>query len=112
MIISGVAIGTCCTMPTFSILNDGYQVFPVVDACGAWNDYEVQAAMARMSRAVAALATVFAPRCELQSDRNLPAGYAMFDPFTNELPEYEFVFQNFWNNANQHVLRDSFGNVK
>lgn len=84
----------------------------MVDACGAWNGNEAQAAMARMSRAGAALATVFAPRCELQSDRNLPSGYAMFDPFTNELPEYEFVIQNFWNNANQHVLPDPFGNVR
>ena len=49
VIIAGVTIGTCCSMPTLSRLNDGYQVFPVVDACAAWNEYEAQAAIARMT---------------------------------------------------------------
>jgi len=35
----------------------------------------------------------------------------MFDPFTNELPEYGFVIQGFWNNANQHVVKDPFDTV-
>ena len=49
VIIACVTIGTCCSMPTLSMLNDGYQVFPVVDACAAWNEYEAQAAIARMT---------------------------------------------------------------
>lgn len=111
-IISGVTIGTCCAMPTLSMLNDGYQVFPVVDACGAWNDYESQAAMARMSRAGAELVTAFALGCELQADWKLPSGEAMIAPFTSQLPEYGWVVQNFWNNANQHAVPDPFGTVK
>lgn len=51
IIIAGVTIGTCCTFPTLSLLNDGYHVFPVVDACGAWNRYEADAAMSRMANA-------------------------------------------------------------
>jgi len=112
VIISGVTIGTCCAMPTLAMLNDGYQVFPVIDACGAWDKYEVDAAMARMTRAGAEPVTVFALGCELQADWKLPSGNAMFDPFTNELPEYGFVIQNFWNNANQHVVPDPFEQVK
>ena len=49
IIIAGITIGTCCTFPTLSLLNDGYQIFPVVDACGAWSRYEAEAAMSRMS---------------------------------------------------------------
>ncbi len=112
VIIAGVTIGTCCAMPTLSMLNDGYKVFPVVDACGAWDDYEAQAAMSRMARAGAELVTVFALGCELQADWKLPSGNAMFDPFTNELPEYGFVIEGFWNNANQHTVEDPFGTVK
>jgi len=55
--------------------------------------------------------TVFALGCELQADWKLPSGVAMFDPFTNELPEYGFVIQGFWNNANQHVVKDPFDTV-
>ena len=37
IIIAAVTIGTCCLMPTLSMLNDGYSVYPVIDACGGWS---------------------------------------------------------------------------
>ena len=112
IIIAGVTIGTCCTFPTLSLLNDGYKVFPVVDACGAWNRYEAEAAMSRMSGAGAELVTTFALACELQADWKLPTANAMLEPFTQNLSEYGFVLQNFWNNANEHKVPDPFGMVK
>lgn len=112
IIIAGVTIGTCCVMPALSMLQDGYQVFPVIDACGAWNRYEAEAAMSRMSRAGAELVTTFALACELQGDWKLPTADAMMEPFARNLPEYGAVIQNFWNNANQHVVPDPFGMVK
>ena len=112
VIISGVTIGTCCTFPTLAMLQDGYPVFPVVDACGAWNAYEAQAAMSRMTRAGAEPVTTFALACELQADWKRPTADAMLAPFIQNLPEYGFVLQNFWNNANQHTVPDPFGVVK
>jgi nicotinamidase-related amidase len=112
VIISGVTIGTCCAMPTLSMLQDGYKIFPVVDACGAWNHYEAEAAMSRMARAGAELVTTFALACELQADWKLPTANGMLAPFIQNLPEYGFVLQNFWNNANQHVVPDPFEMVK
>ncbi len=112
VIISGVTMGTCCALPTLSMLQDGYKVFPVVDACGAWNHYEAEAAMSRMARAGAELVTTFALACELQADWKLPSANDMLAPFIQNLPEYGFVLQNFWNNANQHVVPDPFGMVK
>jgi len=112
VIISGVTIGTCCALPTLSMLQDAYKVFPVVDACGAWNHYEAEAAMSRMARAGAEIVTTFALACELQADWKLPSANDMLAPFIQNLPEYGFVLQNFWNNANQHVVPDPFGMVK
>jgi nicotinamidase-related amidase len=112
VIVAGVTIGTCCTFPTLSLLNDGYKVFPVVDACGAWNRYEAQAAMSRMSNAGAELVTTFALGAELQADWKGPSANDMLAPFNHNLSEYGFVLQNFWNNANQHVVSDPFGLVK
>jgi nicotinamidase-related amidase len=112
VIISGVTIGTCCALPTLSMMQDGYKVFPVVDACGAWNHYEAEAAMSRMARAGAELVTTFALACELQADWKLPSANDMLAPFIQNLPEYGFVLQNFWNNANQHTVPDPFGMVK
>ncbi|MGC2778029.1 MAG: isochorismatase family protein [Bradyrhizobium sp.] len=112
IIIAGVTIGTCCAFPTLSLLNDGYKVFPVVDACGAWNRYEAEAAMSRMSNAGAELVSTFALACELQADWKKPSANDMLAPFNHNLSEYGFVLQNFWNNANQHVVPDPFGMVK
>ncbi|MFJ3659603.1 isochorismatase family protein [Streptomyces sp. NPDC090119] len=112
VIIAGITMGTCTAMPTLSMLNDGYRVLPVIDACGAWNQYEAQAAMSRMANAGAELVTTFALGCELQADWKLPTADAMFEPFVKELPEYGYLIQNFWNNANTHTVEDPFGQVK
>lgn len=112
VIIAAVTIGTCCALPTLSMLNDGYHVHPVVDACGAWSRYEAEAAMSRMANAGAELATTFALACELQADWKLPSATALFQPFLQNLPEYGFVIQNFWDNANKKAIADPFGMVK
>lgn len=112
IIIAGVTIGTCCAMPTLAMLNDGYKVFPVIDACGGWNRYEIEAATNRMARAGAEPVTTFALACELQADWKLETANAMLQPFTDNLSEYGFVLQNFWNNANGHTVPDPFDMVK
>jgi hypothetical protein len=65
-----------------------------------------------MVQAGAQLVSTFALACELQADWKLPTADAMFAPFNENLSEYGFVIQNFWNNANQHVVPDPFGMVK
>ncbi len=112
LVISGVTLGTCVAMPTYSLINDGYPVYPVVDASGAWSHYEAEAAMARMTRSGAHPVTVFAFGCELQADWKEPTADAMFKPFIDHLPEYGFVVQGFWNNANTRAVPDPFGTVK
>ena len=112
ILVAGVTIGTCCALPTLAMLNDGHRVFPVVDACGAWSHYEAEAAMARMALAGAELMTTFALACELQADWKNPTADAMLAPFNHNLPEYGFVLQNFWNNANGHTVPDPFGAVR
>jgi nicotinamidase-related amidase len=111
VIIAAVTIGTCATFPTLSMRNDGYQVFPVIDACGAWNKYEVDAALARMVQAGAEPVTTFALACELQEDWKHESANAMLEPFNQNLSEYGFVTQNFWNNVGGHVVPDPFGMV-
>ncbi|OHT18791.1 isochorismatase family protein [Edaphosphingomonas haloaromaticamans] len=109
IIIAAVTIGTCCAFPTLSLLNDGYKVFPVIDACGAWNRYEAEAAMSRMANAGAELVTTFALGCELQADWKLPTADAMLAPFKQNLSEYGFVLENFWNNVGNPAVSDPFG---
>lgn len=112
IIIAAVTIGTCCLMPTLSMLNDDYSVFPVIDACGGWSKYEVDAACSRMASAGAELCSTFSLACELQADWKLPSGQAMFDPFVKSLPEYGFAVTNFWNRVGGQAVPDPFSMVK
>lgn len=109
IIIAAVTIGTCCAFPTLSMLNDGYKVFPVIDACGGWNRYEAEAAMSRMAHAGAELVTTFALGCELQADWKLTGSDKMFAPFKQNLPEYGLVLENFWSNVGTPAVSDPFG---
>ena len=65
-----------------------------------------------MSNAGAELVTTSALACELQADWKLPTANAMVESFNQNLPQYGFVIGDFWNNANQHTVSDSFGMVK
>lgn len=108
IIISGVTIGTCVTFPTLSMLQDGYKVYPVIDASGAWSRYEAEAAMSRMSHAGAELVTVFPLACELQADWKNATANDMLVPFTEHLPEYSFLIQTYWNTATGQGVADPF----
>jgi nicotinamidase-related amidase len=114
IIVSGVTLGTCVAFPTLSLLQDGYPVFPVVDASGAWSEYEAEAAMARMSGAGAQLVSVFALGAELQADWKRETATAAGAVFNEHLPEYGWVMDNFWNNADSRnrAVPDPFGLVK
>lgn len=108
IILAGVTIGTCTLFPTLSLRNDGYEVFPVIDAAGAWNHYEADAALARMVQAGAQPVTTFALACELQKDWKQPWANDMLAPFQENLPEYGYVLANFWNNYGSKVVPDPF----
>lgn len=112
VIIAATTIGTCATYPTLSLQNDGFQVYPVIDACGAWNQWEIHAALARMTQAGAQPVTTFALACELQEDWKHESANAMLDPFKQNLSEYGYVLENFWNNVGGHVVPDPFGVVR
>lgn len=108
IILAGVTIGTCTLFPALSLANDGYSVYPVIDAAGAWNRYEAEAAIARMVQAGAQPVSTFALACELQEDWKKPWGNAMLEPFNQNLSEYGYVLQNFWNNYGQKTVADPF----
>lgn len=108
IIIAATTIGTCCTFPTLSMLNDGYQVFPVIDACGAWTDLEIRGASSRMEKAEAELVTVFSLACELTGDWKRPDAMKVFPPFQKYLPSYGYIIDSFWHNMDEDKPSDPF----
>lgn len=108
VLIAGVTLGTCTAFPTLSMLQDGYQVFPVIDAAGAWSRYEADAAIARMTQAGAEPVAVFSLLAEMQYDWRRDTANAAGAIFNEHLPEYGLVMDNFWNTIGQAVP-DPFG---
>lgn len=68
----------------------------------------------RVTAAGAELESVFALGAELQADWKNPSANDMLPPFINGLPEYGWVLQNYWNNADpaKRPVQDPFGIVK
>jgi len=110
IILAGITLGTCTLFPTLSLRHDGYSVYPVIDAAGTWNAYEAQASVARMTLAGAEPTTIFPLVCELQADWKNPTANAAVGIF-DHLPEYAYIFKNFWDNANSKnpAVKDPFG---
>jgi nicotinamidase-related amidase len=68
LLIAGIVTDVCVAFPTLSAIQDGYEVYVVVDASGTFNEAVRQAALSRMVKAGAVLINWFAIACELQRD--------------------------------------------
>jgi nicotinamidase-related amidase len=87
LIIAGVVTDVCVAFPTLCALQEGFQVFVVVDASGTFNKSVRDAALMRMAHAGAEMTNWFAVACELQRDwRNNMEGLAAL--FARRLPAY------------------------
>ena len=61
-----------------------------------------------MVQAGAQPVSTFALACELQEDWKKPWANAMLEPFKENLSEYGYVMQNFWDNYGQKIVPDPF----
>jgi nicotinamidase-related amidase len=91
LILAGVVTDVCVTFPALCALEEGYQVFVVVDASGTFNKSVRDAALMRMSQAGAIKVNWFAVACELAQDwRNDMEGLAGL--LGGHLPAYKNLF--------------------
>jgi nicotinamidase-related amidase len=68
LIIAGLWTEVCVAFPTIDALDDGYEVYPVVDAIGGVTLETHETAVQRMIQAGAQPITTLALACELQRD--------------------------------------------
>lgn len=68
LIIAGVVTDVCVAFPVLSALEEGFEVFVVVDASGTFNTAVRDAAVTRMAHAGAIITNWFAVACELKRD--------------------------------------------
>ncbi len=93
LIIAGIVTEVCVAFPTLSALEEGYEVYVVVDASGTFNQSVRDAALTRMASAGAILTSWFALASELQKDwRNDAAGLAKL--LSDHLVSYNCLIQS------------------
>lgn len=68
IILSGLWTEVCITWPTLNMLNEGYNVYVVEDACGATSQTAHEASLSRMVSAGAVRMTTVATVLEFQRD--------------------------------------------
>lgn len=68
IIMSGLWTEVCVAFPTLDALEDGYEVYPVIDAIGGVTEETHRIAVERMTQAGAQPVTALALACELQRD--------------------------------------------
>jgi nicotinamidase-related amidase len=94
LIMAGVVTDVCVAFPALSALEEGYQVFVVVDASGTFNKSVRDAALMRMAQAGAVMINWFALACELARDwRNDMEGLAGL--LGGHLPAYQNLITSY-----------------
>lgn len=94
LIIAGVVTDVCVAFPTLSALEEGFEVFVVVDASGTINKDMRDAALMRVSLAGAQMVSWFSVASELHRDwRNDVEGLGTI--LSNHLPNYRNLINSY-----------------
>jgi nicotinamidase-related amidase len=95
IIIAGVVTDVCVTFPALSALEEGFDVFVVVDASGTFNEVVRNAAITRMAQAGAQIVNWFSVACELHRDwRNDIEGLGKL--LSEHLPNYRNLMTSYF----------------
>jgi nicotinamidase-related amidase len=99
LIIAGVVTDVCVAFPTLSAIEEGYEVFVVVDASGTLNKDVRDAALMRVAHAGAQMMSWFSVASELHRDwRNDIEGLGNL--FSNHLPNYRNLINSYQSKNN------------
>lgn len=94
LIIAGVVTDVCVAFPTLSALEEGFEVFVVVDASGTINKDMRDAALMRVAHAGAQMMSWFSVASELHRDwRNDVEGLANL--LSNHIPNYRNLINSY-----------------
>ncbi|HHK4226761.1 TPA: isochorismatase family protein [Pseudomonas aeruginosa] len=95
LIIAGVSTEVCVAFVALSAVQEGYDVYAVIDASGTWNKLVQEVAVARMAQAGVKPITWVAVGAELLADWRNPLGQEHAKVMSEHLPFYGNLFASF-----------------
>ena len=96
------------TLPELKALFPKEAIIRRTGIINAYEDPTFRAALEAVVQKSGRKHILIALGAELQADWKKPSATAMLAPFRENLPEYGFVLDNFWNNYGQKVVTDPF----
>jgi nicotinamidase-related amidase len=95
LIVAGVSTEVCVAFVALSAIEEGYDVYAVIDASGTWNKLVQEVAVARVAQAGVKPITWVAVGAELQADWRNPTGQALGQIMGQHLPFYGNLYGSF-----------------
>lgn len=95
LILAGVSTDVCLAFAAISAVNDGFDVYAVLDASGTWSPLVAQVAALRMMQAGVVPITWVAVAAELQKDWRNDTGRELAEIMSTHLPFYGNVIDSF-----------------
>ncbi len=96
IIMAGIVTDVCLMFPAISAVADGYDVYAVIDASGAWNKTIQEAAMHRMTQAGVKVSTWASVLAEIMNDWRSSKGNELGQVLGEHLTSYGWVFNSFF----------------
>lgn len=96
IILAGLVTDVCLLFPALSMVEEGYDVYAVVDASGTWDKLVQESAMLRMSQAGVKVSTWASVLAEIMNDWRSPKGMEFGKVLADHLP-YGWVMNSFFN---------------
>ncbi len=95
IILAGIVTDVCLMFPAISAVAEGFDVYAVVDASGAWNKTIRDAAMLRMTQAGVKVSTWASVLAEIMNDWRSPKGKELGEVLGRHLSTYGWVMNSF-----------------
>lgn len=95
LIIAGTITSVCMAFPAISAVQDGYQVFAVVDASGTYNKMAQEITLARVVQAGVVPMDTAAVASELQQTWNRDDAMEWATVYTKIFPAYQLLIESY-----------------
>ena len=95
LIIAGTITSVCMAFPSIAAVQDGYQVFAVVDASGTYSKMAQEITLARIMQAGVVPMDTAAVASELQRTWNRADAAEWVDIYTKIFPEYKLLIESY-----------------
>lgn len=96
LIIAGTLTSVCMNFPTLSALNEGYNVYTVVDASGNWCELATQITLTRVTQAGAIPTDTLSIISEILNNWNSPEGEDIAKVFGEHImPRYGALMESY-----------------